>query len=267
MILKRPALLFCLFAIAISADSQQTSTVATQNPIAVTLATKSVAALSGSVQISDITLTGTATRTAGSDVENGTFTLKALGSLESRLDLVLSGSTRSEVLSTSTATSPGFWTLNNGTPNPVAYHNTLAGVVWFFPTFSALAQTSNPYCSVSYVGLETRQGTAVQHLYIAFQNPTASASENQQLAQLSGTDVYLDSSSNLPLALVFSTHPDNNALFNISAEVDFSNYEATKGVLIPFHIQKFLNGTLLLDLEVQTATLNSGLTDSSFSSN
>ena len=87
------------------------------------------------------------------------------------------------------------------------------------------------------------------------------------LVTLSSTDVYLDSSSLLPVAFAFNTHPDNNSLLNIPVEIDFSNYQAVNGAQIPFHIQKFLNGSLFLDMTIQSAAVNSGLTTSTFSSN
>ena len=94
MTLKRLALVVCLLLIPFSAHSQQT---AIQNPQAVGLAAKALAALAGATPVNDITLTGTATRTAGSDVESGTVTLEALAGSGSRMDLNLSNDVRHEV--------------------------------------------------------------------------------------------------------------------------------------------------------------------------
>lgn len=235
---------------------------------AVALATNALSALSAGHPISDVTLTGTGTRTAGSDVESGNVTLKALGPYQSRVDLVVSGGTLSDIFSLSASDAPqGFWIGKDGTAHPMAEHNTLAGAVWFFPALSILSQASNPNYAVSYLGQETRQGVSVQHLRFVLQSPSASAAGDQILAQLSATDVYLASSSLLPVALAFNTHPDNDALTDVPVEADFSDYQAVNGVQVPFHIQKFLNGVLLLDLAVQNVTVNSGLTDSAFASN
>jgi hypothetical protein len=85
MTLKRLAFTFCLLLIPFSAHSQQA---VIQNPQAVALATQALAALTGTTPVSEIPLTGTATRTAGSDIESGSITLKALGNPDSRFDLV-----------------------------------------------------------------------------------------------------------------------------------------------------------------------------------
>lgn len=77
-------------------------------------------------------------------------------------------------------------------------------------------------------------------------------------------DLFLNSTTLLPVALSFAAHPDNNALLDIPVQVQFSNYQNVGGVQIPFHIQKFLNYSLSLDLQVQSAVLNSGLSANSF---
>lgn len=68
----------------------------------------------------------------------------------------------------------------------------------------------------------------------------------------------------LPAAITYNIHPDNNALLDIPVEIDFSDYRLVSGVQIPFHIQKCLNNSLLLDFQVQNAAINSGLSASEF---
>ena len=77
-------------------------------------------------------------------------------------------------------------------------------------------------------------------------------------------DFYLDATSLLPVAIKFNTHPDDDANTNIPVEVDFSSYQAVNGAQIPFHIQKFSQGTLMLDVTVTSVAVNSGVADSAF---
>ena len=116
----------------ISAQQQPAPTSQAQ---AVALATNALSALSGAHPISDVTLTGTGTRTAGSDVESGNVTLKALGPYESRLDLAVSGGTRSDIFNLSSSSAPvqPFWIGKDGTAHPIADHNTLAGAISYSP--------------------------------------------------------------------------------------------------------------------------------------
>jgi len=78
-------------------------------------------------------------------------------------------------------------------------------------------------------------------------------------------DLFLDSLTLLPAALAFNIHPDNDMGLDIRVEIRFSEYRAVSGVQVPFHIQKYLNNGLALDLQVQIATLNTGLAPAAFS--
>src|ERR1700732_830043 len=94
MTLKRLGLTFLVSLIPFSAHPQQATI---QNPQAVALTTQAMAALTGTTQVNDVTLTGTANLTVGPDTDSGRVTLKALGTTDSRLDLTFSDGTRSEI--------------------------------------------------------------------------------------------------------------------------------------------------------------------------
>ena len=68
------------------------------DPQALGYAAQSIAALIGGVTVSDVTLTGSVTRIAGSEADTGTATLLAKGTTESRVDLQLTGGSRSDIL-------------------------------------------------------------------------------------------------------------------------------------------------------------------------
>jgi hypothetical protein len=243
---------------------QSNPTPTTSDPQAVTLASQALAALTGTTQVNDVTLTGSGTRAAGSDVESGSVTLKALGTLEARLDLSTANGTRSEIRNLDSNSMPqGFWVGLDGNVHSMAGQNCVTDAAWFFPALSILSQLSNPNVVATYIGQETKNGASVQHLHFVVQSGDPSGF----FQQLSAEDVYLDASSNLPVAIIFNTHPDNDATTNIVVEIDFSSYQAVSGVQMPFRIQMQYNGSLLLDLTIQSATLNSGLTDAAFSPN
>ncbi len=253
-------LLIGFLLVAPAAYPQSNPAPIASSPQALALASQALSALTGSIQVNDVTLTGTGTRTAGSDVETGSVSLKALVSGESRLDLSVAGGTRSEIRNLSSNSAPqGFWIELDGNVHSMATQNCVTDAAWFFPALSILSQLSNPNLVATYVGQETRNGAAVQHLHFVVQTGLSQ--------QLSAEDIYLDASSYLPVALTFNAHPDNNAGTNISVEIDFLNYQAANGIQVPLHIQKLLNGTLLFDLTIQNVTLNSGLTNAAFSTN
>jgi hypothetical protein len=241
---------------------QATSQTAASDPQAVALAAQALAAL-GTTQVNDATLSGTVTRTIGPDVETGTLTLKARASVQSRIDLNLQDGTLSEIRTTASDGSPvGSW-ISNGTAHPMAIHNCLTDAAWFFPRLSVLnIQALTPNSVLKYVGQEMKGGRSVQHLTYFVQPPSGNLGDLAQ--HLTVEDIYLDSTSLLLVALTYNEHPDNNAVVDIPLELDFSDYRAVGGIQVPFRIQKTFNGSLLLDITVQSAALNSGLTNSDF---
>jgi len=68
----------------------------------------------------------------------------------------------------------------------------------------------------------------------------------------------------LPVAVDFDIHPDNDAMVDIPIEIRFSAYTAMNGTQIPFRIQRYVNNALALDIQIVTATLNSGLSSIGF---
>jgi hypothetical protein len=228
------------------------------------LAAQALAALNATTPVNDITLTGTAVRTAGSDAENGTVVLEALAGSGSRMDLSLSNSTRHEVRNLSSNSVPqGYWIAPDGSQQPFSLHNCMTDAAWFAPQLTVLSQLSNPNLIASYVGQETKAGAAVQHLHFAFQS--ASPDPTGFFQGLTAEEVYLDATTFLPVAIAFNAHPDTDASINIAVEIDFSSYQSVSGVQVPFRIQKLINNGLVLDLTINSAKINQGLTAADFS--
>jgi hypothetical protein len=232
----------------------------TTSPQAVQYLQRALAALSGSTPTTDVTLTGSAHYIAGSDDETGTATLKAIMGA-SRMDLNLSSGPRSEVWNSSPNQPVGAWSGADGVSHPISNHNLLTEPAWFFPAFLIAHGLSGV---ATYVGHETKDMTAVENLTINQTFSTLSAGTGAIFQHLSQVHLYLDSSTFLPFAISFNIHPDKNALLDIPIEIRFSDYRSVSGVQIPFHVQKFLNNGLILDLQFTTAVLNTGLAASQF---
>jgi hypothetical protein len=144
----------------------------------------------------------------------------------------------------------------------ISNHNLLTDVGWL-PVFTLSNLISSANRALTYVGPETKNGVSVIHIAASQQLPNAPASDGALWQHLSQMDIYLDASTFLPAALDFNMHPDNNALLDIPVEFLFSDYQKTGSLTIPQHVQKFLNGSLFLDVQFQQASFNSGLSSSS----
>lgn len=260
-------LLFPLMFLFVAQTLAQQTDAPTRDPAAVALLAKSLGVMTGGQAVSDVTLQGTARRIAGSDDETGTAVLKALATGEARVDYSVASGSRSEVRATSTGGSAGQWVGPDGTPHAVPQHNLMTDPTWFFPAFTLGRLVSSTNYVLSYVGREIRNGQAVEHLTACtlIEGADAPADWKATIQHLSQMDIYLDSSTLLPAALTFNLHPDNDSTVDIPIEVRFSDYRSIAGAQMPFHIQKFLNNGLVLDLEFRTASVNTGLELSAFS--
>lgn len=251
------------FATAIQAQQAPTSTPAPRDAQAVLVLQRSLAALTGTVQVNDVTLTGTVTRTAGSDNESGTVTLKATAVGQGRIDLSLSSGQRSEVVDISQVPPTGGWRGTDGVWHSMAAHNLFSDPTWFFPTFLLSRALSEANYSISPMDAETRDDVAVEHVTI-YQQPGFVSQQSTPIQGLSQIDIYLDASTLLPASIAFSAHADTNALVDIPVEIKFLNYQVVQGVSIPYHIQKYVQNGLVLDLTLSSAQINSGLSGVEF---
>jgi hypothetical protein len=252
------------FLLAVVVAAQQVSTQSPQSLQAVQILQRSLGVLTGATAIKDVTLTGTARRVAGSDDETGTAVLKALATGEARMDLGFPSGQLSEVLANSAKGQSGQWTGPDGKTHAMSPHNLLTDSSWFFPALTLSKWLSTPGYAISLVGQESRDGEAVEHLTVSLLASALPAEVSASFQHLSQMEIYLDSASGLPVALAFSTHPDNNLLLDIPVEIRFSDYRSVNSAQVPFHVEKYLNNTLILDLHFDAATLNSGLPASDF---
>jgi hypothetical protein len=233
---------------------------AARDPQALTLITSSLKALTGGVAVNDVIVQATANYGAGSDEETGTATLTASGNQQSLVQLNLSGWTREEIRNGPA----GVWIGSDGVVHSMAPNNCWTDASWFFPVLTLEAVSANPQVSVSYLGPDTSKGTTLIHIRVASvlsgQDPTLTA----LVTSLSTMDIYLDPQSFLPLVLDFNVQPDSGIDAYVPVEIRFGNFQTLSGALVPFRIQKYLQGSMLLDLTVMNVTVSSGVPSSAF---
>jgi len=232
---------------------------AQSSPVSTTLQS-ALQAMVGKDSIQDVTLSGTAETIAGSSDETTPFTYQATMAGSSRLEIPLSAGTLTEACLVASTGPSGQWSRGDGVIHTMAQHNLLAGLGWAFPAIVVSKLLTDTTMAASYVGLEG----SLMHFSASGQLPGASQTAAALQQHLTHIDIWLDASTLLPAKLSFNTHPTNNAALDIPVSVEFSQYQAFGGVLLPSHVQKFLNNTLTLDLQMQSATFNSGLPPTTF---
>jgi hypothetical protein len=240
-----------MIVISIISCGAQAQNFPTSDPEALSLAARSISVLTGKFPVTDVTLTGTGTWNTR---DGGNFKLSALGNGESRMDLTSSSGITTVIRDMQSGVPLGKWEIDSTRSGNFASQNCWTDAVWFFPALGSLAQNSNAI--LTYVGQEFRNGDAVYHLHSHIYQRGKSSVPGVQ--ELSAMDFYLDSRTFLPVATTFYAHPDNDAHTNLLVEIDFSNYTRIKGILVPSHIQRRQQGTLTLDLDVVSVSINSG---------
>lgn len=254
-------LIYSVMLTALSALAQTPSAITASDAQAVSLAQQATLALTGGNSVGDVTLNANVISIFGSDNETGTGTFSAKGSNESRVDLNLSGGTRSDVRSAVNGLPTGAWAQNSAPSTAYAQHNCWTDAAWFFPALSSLGQTANPAYVFKYIGQEQHGGVAVQHIRVLQVVPRDTSGTFQRLSAM---NFYLDLNTNLPDAIATTIHPDDNSGGNFAVEVRFANYQSINGVQVPLHFQQMFNGGVVLDATVTNTVFNTGLADSLF---
>src|SRR5260370_4399740 len=173
---------------------------AISDPQAISLAHQAVAILTNGTVISDVTLVGTATQIAGSWSSTGPATFKALGYGKSRLEFTGSGqyATRTLDVNGHPIAASG---KSGGASHVLSSHSVQTDPAWFFPPLTSISKTLQPGIVAKYIDTETRSGISVKHLRFWRQTNASNAAVVVTIQRLSAVDIYLDSTSLLPVAL------------------------------------------------------------------
>lgn len=198
--------------------------------------------------VASVQMSGTANWTYGSDQQTGTVTLQANANGQSRMTLQLTSGARTETQNPySDSQRQCTWSGADAVVHNSAVHHCWVDAIWFLPAITmqtgagasddvpSVAQSANP----GQVRIHRER-----HLV-----DVDSAQTGQFIAHLSAVDLDIDSTG-LPVMLAFATHPDNDAGIDMAVEVRYSAYSTFSGVTIPTHIQKFINHSLVLDLQI-----------------
>ncbi len=240
-----------------------TQGVAPRDAQAAALVSQATRALTGDNEVGDITLTARVIRIAGPDLETGRAVLKARTSGESRIDLSFASGERSDIQSDK-GDPQGAWIDREGKSKAIAPHNRWTDTAWFSPAVLLSSLASRAEKGVVYAGREDRNGQQVEHLLIWRQLSRGSEASRGIVQRLSQVELFLAADSLLPTALTFSLHPDDDSNLDISVEIRFSDYRQVSGVLVPFRIQKYVNGGLVQDFFIDAVAVNSRPPDSDF---
>jgi hypothetical protein len=242
-----------LFAAPPNVTQSATSTNATG------LLTQLSTAFSGGNVVHQVQLTGSATWQAGSLNDAGSATLNAASTGLSQVQLSLAAlGTHIEAQSGQGTDIACTWTGNDGVSHNIDPGNCWKPLVWFLPAISL--QPSSLPTTLGALDLGSSKvgfsAATYRHLQTELVLPNLTSTLTTEMMQRSTVDVGLDPVSLLPAVLSYSIRPDNGAPIDIAVEIHYSNYKSISGVQIPFTIERYVNGTLQLEVTVSSAQAN-----------
>jgi hypothetical protein len=202
-----------------------------------------------------VNLTATAQWTAGSLQESGTAQLQANADGSTNVQLSLGQASRTESQTKTDASRACVWTDSTATSHNIVGPNCLIAVPWFAPSLYTQPSAQLPSMVGTIDNGEISKDGATLHQISYLLNLGSDTTATNQMVSNSTVKVFYDPQTLLPVSLEYFMHPDNNDLQNIPVRVAFSKYQSVSGVMLPFHVEKYINRTLQLTLDVTNASI------------
>lgn len=249
-------LIFALYGIASQpAAAQAATTGGTSSSLLAELSS----AISGSKPVQQVQLSGNATWYTGGSQGSGTVTLVASAGGSWQMQLVVSSiGQRTESQTGAGSNADCQWRGADGVAHEIDPDNCWRPTLWFFPAISLQPSQLSSYLVA--VDLGTGPVGSSANIYRHLQSqllftglPSTMATD---IAKQSTTNLGLDPTSLFPAVLAYSVRPDSGASTPIAMEIHYSDYRAVNGTQIPFHIQRYVNGYLQLDILLNSAQVN-----------
>jgi hypothetical protein len=208
-------------------------------------------AFSGSTPVRQVTMSGTVNWTAGSLEDSGPVTLQANadGSWTTTMDLQSGPRVESQTAAGSSMTCQ-FQVKSNEAAQAGRPDNCRRSLTWFLPPISFQPSLKPSALTLQALGSagapELKTQLAFTDMGAAFANRTLDATVS---------DVALDPNTLLPTSLSFNVFPDTGPAIPIPVRIEFSDYRLTSGAQIPYSIKRYLNGTLLAEITINSVSL------------
>jgi hypothetical protein len=204
---------------------------------------------------SSLTFSGTAAWTAGSLQDSGNVVLTASADGSSNEKWSLSSQPHTLASTSFTNGRNCSYVDSAGKNHQDASPGCFRAVPWFAPWMSLLMLPNNTLLRTSGISLATADGTAAQLEYMT--NLGTAATPNSQLAAFSsGTVVGLvvDPNTSLIDEVDFNQTIDSDTARVIPYRIVFSDYRPEAGLILPHHIQRYIQHTLQADITITNIT-------------
>ena len=201
-------------------------------------------------------LDATAEWTAGSLHTSGAADLQANTDGSSRVQLSLGQSSRTETQTKADASRTCQWIDASGTSHNIVGPNCFVSIPWFAPgLFTQPASLLPALIGTTDDGEVSKTGSDFHQISYLLNLDGIDSASTTTLVDQSRVKVLYDPQTFLPSSLEYAIHPDDNDLQSLEVKVVFSDYRSVSGVMLPFHIEKFINRSLQIKLDINNASI------------
>lgn len=201
-------------------------------------------------------LSGTAEWYAGSLHTSGTAELQANVDGSASIQLNLSQASRTETQTQADLSRTCQWIDSAGTSHEVLGPNCFLSIPWFAPgLFAQPTSQLPPLIGSADDGEISKNGSSFHQISYVLNVEGTNSGDTKKLIEQSRVKVLYDLQSFLPASLEYSIHPDNDTSQSLDVRVVFSDYRSISGVMVPFHIEKYVQRSLQLKLDISTASI------------
>jgi hypothetical protein len=247
---------FCIFSSCLLIGFTTSFSAYSQTPSPSSFQLQAQAAVSAGKPFRVVNLTATAEWTAGSTHESGTAQLQAKADGSATLQLSAGSASRTEVQTKTDSSKACTWVDSAGTSHDIVGPNCLVAIPWFAPNlFTQPASQLPSLLATTDDGVVSKDNATFHQVSFILNLQGIDDASTKQLVNQSVVKVFYDPQTYLPASLEYHIHPDNNDLQDIDVKVVFGGYQSIAGVMIPFRIERFVNRSLQLKLDVSSASI------------
>lgn len=237
----------------------QTPGIGVKDPQAVQVLLNSIAAMGGAQALAatqDSVARGTLTILRGVTRSVASITIKTKGSNRIRSEITEGGKQRISIQRSDVGA-----TVEAGKSSYLPFHNTYNKHVQHIPAFSQMSGYSREDFTIEYKGLGTFRGKAVHIIAVIREDPQGPAS---RLRELTPVDYFIDSTSFLPVGMLYVARGDNDRTARVAIENVYSDYRRVGGLVIPFQMTRSWRGREVMTLQLTDISFNLGVSDQEF---
>ena len=129
-------------------------------------------------------------------------------------------------------------------------------VPWALPALALQTAKLPAGAGYSDLGNATLNGTSYRHLQGQLVLAGIPAKLLPQFVTASTIDAYVDPQTFDLAAIRYQVHADDNPALNIQVEIRYGQVTTVNGARIPFLIQRYINGTLQLEITIASAQIS-----------